>query len=173
MCSNTMLKTSNMDLRSIFPSEGIICPSTGPYSSPVVMVLKKEGTWRMCPDFFTLNKLIIKEKFIILVIDVLLDELSGAQYFTKLDLHSSYHHICMKEEDIPNNAFRTHEGHNELLAMPFILCNTPSTFQSLVNHVFHPFLCHFVLVLFDDILFYNKTWKSHLTHVDQVLHILS
>jgi hypothetical protein len=152
---------------------GVILPSMSPYSSPVVMVLNKEVSWCMFPNFHSLNKFTIKDKFPIPVIDDLLDELSAAQLFTKLDLHFGYHQIHMKEADIPKTSFRTHEGHYEFLVMPFGLCNAPSTLQSLMNHVFRPFLHHFFLVFFDDILIYRKTWKNHLSHVDQILHLLS
>jgi hypothetical protein len=79
----------------------------------------------------------------------------------------------MKEADIPNISFRTNENHYDILVIPFRLCNAPSTFQRLMNHVLHPFLHHFFLVFFYDILIYRKTCTDHLYHVDRVFHLLS
>jgi hypothetical protein len=115
----------------------------------------------------------VKDKFSIHVIDDLLDELSGSQLFTKLVLHSSYHHIRMKEVDIPKTTFRSHEGHYVFFIIPFILCDAPSNLQIILNYGLCPFLCQFFLVFFDDILIYSKSWQAHLAHVDQVLHLLS
>lgn len=136
---------------------GIIQNSCSPFASPVVLVGKKDGTWRLCVDYNELNKNIVKDKFPILVFEELIDELAGATVFTKLDLRAGYHQLRVHPKYVYKTTFKTHTGHYEFLVMTFSLTNATASFQMWMNQVFRPLLRKCVLIFFYDILIHNAS----------------
>lgn len=151
---------------------GIIMPSASPFSSLVLLVKKKDETFQFCVDYRYLNALTLKTKFLIHVFDQLMDELAGSSWFTTLDLFSGYHQIRLQPGEEYKTTFQTHHGSFEFVVMAFGLSGAPNTFQSAMNTTLAPLLRKCVIVFFDDILVYNKSFADHLSHLEQVFCLL-
>ncbi|XP_039038705.1 uncharacterized protein LOC120176331 [Hibiscus syriacus] len=151
---------------------GYIRPSKSPYGAPMLFQKKHDGSLRMCIDYRALNKLTVKNKYLIPLIADLFDQLGGARWFTKLDLRSGYYQVRIAEGDEPKTACVTRYGSYEYLVMPFGLTNAPATFCTLMNKVLQPFLDRFVVVYLDDIVIYSKTLEEHVEHLKQVFLVL-
>ena len=133
---------------------------------------KKDGTLRMCIDYRQINKVTMKNKYLLPRIEDLFYQLKGVGVFSKIDLRSGYYQLRVKEVDVPKTAFRTQYGHCEFLVMPFGLTNAPATFMDLMNKVFRPYVDQFVVVFIDDILVYSKDAQEHEQHLRIVLETL-
>lgn len=152
--------------------QGLIQPSQSSFSSPVLMVRKKDGSWRFCIDYRYLNDLIVKGTFPIPVFDQLMDELSGARWFSILDLFAGYHQVRLKEGEEYKTAFSTHSGHFEFRVMAFGLTGAPNTFQHATNVTLSSLLRKCVIVFFDDILVFSPTYEQHLIDLRKVFQLL-
>ncbi|GJT22601.1 putative reverse transcriptase domain-containing protein [Tanacetum coccineum] len=126
----------------------------------------------MCIDYCELNKLTVKNRYPLPRIDDLFDQLQGSSVYSKIDLRSGYHQLCIKEEDIPITAFRTQYGHFEFQVMQFGLTNVPAVFMDLMNRVCKPYLDMFVIMFIDDILVYSKDKEEHGKHLKIILELL-
>jgi len=153
-------------------SSGIIQHSQSPFSSSVLLVKKKDGTFRFCVDFRQLNALTVKTKYLVPLIEELLDELHGTLWFTSLDLAAGYHQIRLKQGEEAKTAFQTHTSHYEFRVMAFGLSGAPTMFLKAMNLTLGPLLRKCVLVFFDDILIFSRSYEEHVQHVRQVLDLL-
>ncbi|UYV74293.1 hypothetical protein LAZ67_11002900, partial [Cordylochernes scorpioides] len=147
----------------------IVKPSESPWSSPVILVRKKDGTWRFCVDYRRLNKITKKDVYPLPRIDDALDSLAGSSYFSTVDLRSGYWQIEVDEKDREKTAFITPDGLYEFQVMPFGLCNAPATFERMIDSVLGSLKWNMCLCYLDDIVVYAPTFEEHLRRLQLVL----
>jgi hypothetical protein len=158
------LKELKIQLQGLLDT-GYICRSTSPWGCSALFVEKNYNELHLCVDYRPLNAVTIKNKYPLPLIDILFDQLAGAQVFSKIDLRSGYHQIKIHAEDKPKMVFTTRYGLFEYLVMSFGLMNAPAHFMYLMKSVFMPGLDKFVMVFIDDILVYSKSMEYHEEHL--------
>jgi hypothetical protein len=172
LIAKSMYKMSLVELKELkiqlqgLLDKGYICPGTSPWGCFVLFVEKKDKELHQCVNYRPLNAVTIKNKYPLPHIDILFDQLVGAQVFSKIDLRSSYYHqIKIRAEDISKTAFTTRYGLFEYLAVSFGLTNAPAHFMDLMNCIFILELDKFVMVFIDDILIYSRSMEEHEEHL--------
>jgi hypothetical protein len=149
--------------------KGFIHPSSSPWGCSTLFVKKKDQSLRLCVDYRPLNTITIKNKYPLLRIDILFDQLASAKVFSMVDLRLGYHQIKICPEDVPKTAFSTRYGLYAYLILSFGLTNAPAYFMYLMNSVFMPELDNFVMVFIDAILVYSKNEEEYEQHLRIIL----
>ena len=153
--------------------DGSIRRSSSPYSSPIVVVTKKDGRPRMCVDFRKLNQQTVIDSYPLPNVGELLERSGGSSYYSSLDLISGYYQVPIAEKDVHKTAFVTERGLFEWLVMPFGLVNAPATFQRLMDVITSSLPPELVLIYLDDLLICSKTIEEHIEHLEKVFSVLS
>jgi len=146
----------------------VIEPSDSAYASPVVVVPKPDGTWRFCVDYRKVNAKMIKQAYPLPRPDEAFAAMTGAQYFSTIDMASGYWQIEMDPEDKHKTAFTSHRGLYQFKVMPFGLKNAPAMFQTVMDKVLRGLTWQHCLVYIDDIMIFSKTAEEHIRHLDSV-----
>ncbi|UYV79839.1 K02A2.6-like, partial [Cordylochernes scorpioides] len=151
---------------------GIISHSSSPWASPIILVKKKNGTFRFCVDYRNLNSVTVKDQYPLPRIDDCFDSLHGARYFTSLDLCSGYWQVEVEEQDREKTAFITPDGLYQFNVLPFGLCNGPATFERLMDTVLRTHKWKICLCYLDDVIIFSEDLHSHLNRLKTILECL-
>ena len=152
--------------------QGVIEPCLSPYSNPVLLVKKKNGTWRFAQDCRNLNKILVDQIYPLPRIGEVLESLQGMEYFTSLDARSGFHQIEVAEEDTDKLAFRVHNGTYKFKRLVFGLKNSTYIFQKAIDIILREILGKSAMCYVDDIVIYSKSWLEHLNHLREALTLL-
>ncbi|UYV78642.1 K02A2.6-like, partial [Cordylochernes scorpioides] len=152
--------------------KGIISHSSSPWASPVILVKKKDGTFRFCVDYRNLNSITVKDQYPLPRIDDCFDSLHGSRYFTSLDLCSGYWQVEVEEQDREKTAFVTPDGLYHFNVLPFGLCNGPATFERLMDNILRTHKWKICLCYLDDVIVFSEDLPSHLTRSKTILGCL-
>ncbi|GBO25213.1 Retrovirus-related Pol polyprotein from transposon 297 [Araneus ventricosus] len=154
--------------------QGIVEPCSSENSSPVVIVRKKDGAPRVCIDYRRLNKVVVRDRFPLPLIEDILDRLQGSRIFSTIDLKNAFFHVDVNKDSRKYTSFVTHEGQYQFLKVPFGLCNSPAMFQRYINTIFRPLINDgIVLPYLDDIIILSSLFEEGIGRVERVLSIAS
>src|SRR5258706_11139137 len=154
-------------------ANGHICPSKSLIGAPVFFIKKKEGSLHLVQDYWKLNEIMIKNSYLLLLVSDMLTRLRNVEWLPTLDLCWGFNNVHLKEGDEWKAAFSTNQGLFELLVMFFGLCNSPTTFQTMMNNILHPFIdCNEAICYMDNILIYSSSLMDHWRITQEILQTL-